>query len=190
MFHKLKDGDLVKILPFIDDNGRFEFGVDFNTMFLKKQSMTILDNTKILNKLFFKYRNEFNIRIAHRTLLNVCIDGGDIKTIAITRTLNKIIEDNEKLLDMKDNYFLMVRINDVSSPIGPLPSYDNSHVVQLDWEPLDISLIKKQQANYSDMFEKNSPMKNRDRISKEFGKDLISEIITEEREEKINKILN
>ena len=95
-------------------------------------------------------------------------------------------------MDLRSNWHLNVKIKNIQG----FPSFDASHPVELDWVcPFDknsgeqwIEFITNNQPNLEEMFNANSIYSNRLELAKYLGSDVIGEIISDDRNRKINKL--
>jgi hypothetical protein len=202
MIHKLENGDKLKILPFITSDG-VKWGYKHKAL-VTKRGRTIYDINGYLSKAYMKYRND-NIpslkpmRLVTRYAFNVYIDG-EIKIINIGQKLMDIIVNSDKnALLLKDKNHLIIVKDDINTTMGPLPNYDKSHIAEYNWicpvNDIDskfewISYIKSNQPRFIEYVEENSEVNRRKELMDEFGFDIIAEFISEERERKLEKILN
>ena len=87
----------------------------------------------------------------------------------------------------------------VKASVGDLPSFDKSKIIQQDWDRPNIDIdnqkawfewLRINQPFYiEDYVEKNNVYKNIDILKKEGLSDYIQEIITDNRDKKINQVL-
>lgn len=203
--HRLDNGDVVKLLPIITDKNEIKFGLEFQILVLNNKF--IYDTNDYLKKCYFKYRNEsvFNklkklSTLSTRYAFNIYING-EIKTINIGRKLMDIISNSDKnALDIRSDNHLVIVKNIVNTPIGTLPSFEHSYISNIsNWKPPVndinskeewVTFIKNNQDDFIGHMNNNSVVNKRSLLVKEFGIDIISEFISEEREKKLQEILN
>lgn len=202
MIHRLDNGDVVKLLPIITEKNEIKFGLEFQTLVLNTKA--IYDTNGYLKKCYFKYRNEpqFNKlkKLSTRYAFNIYING-EIKTINIGRKLMDIITNSDKnAIDIRNDNHLIIVKNEVNTPIGTLPSFEHSYISNIpNWKPPVndinskeewVNFIKNNQDDFIGHMNNNSVVNKRSLLVKEFGIDIISEFISEEREKKLQEILN
>lgn len=205
MIHRLENGDVAKLLPIITEKNEIKFGLEFQTLVLNtKVRSKIYDTNGYLKECYFKYRNKSGFNnlkeLSTRYAFNIYING-EIKTINIGRKLMDIITNSDKnSLDIRSDNHLIIVKNEVNTPIGPLPSFRNSYISNIpNWRPPVndinskkewISFIKNNQYDFIGHMNNNSVVNKRNLLKKGFGVDIISEFISEERENKLQEILN
>lgn len=203
MMYKLKDGDVVKILPIVKKKGGFSAVEQLNGFYIGEKIIydTPENYLKVaLNKKFFidndtklsPLRLKFN-----KTVLCVFHEG-EIKFTLVGKKMLDIIVAGYKF-DPRNNYQLKVNIEMVKASVGDLPSFDKSEIIQQDWDRPNIDIdnqeawfewLRVNQPFYiEDYVEKNNVYKNIDILKKEGLSDYIYEIISENREKKINQVL-
>lgn len=199
MVHKLENGDKLKLLPFITHDNQVKWGYQHRCLFTK-QGKSIYDVNGYLSKAYFKHRNELkNLRLVTRYAFNVCI-GGEIKVINVGKKIMDIISESDKnALNLESNNHLIIVKENVNTIMGPLPNYDKSYIGESEWNcPVDdinsgsdwLNYIKNNQPRFIEYIEENSEIKKRKELIEEFGFDIIAEYISEERERKLETILN
>lgn len=106
---------------------------------------------------------------------------------------------NDKIDQILGKYQLKVNIEMKDSHVGQLQSFDNCEIIQQDWDKPNIDidnqeawfgwLRTKQPFYIEDYIEKHNVFNNIDILKNEGLGDYIYEIITENRENKINQVL-
>lgn len=206
MIHRLENGDNLKLLPFITQDNQVKWGYQYRC-FVTKKRKSIYDVNEYLSRAYFKHRNELkNLRLTTRYAFNVYIDD-QIKVINVSKKLMDIItESNKNALNLKSNNHLIIIKEDVSTTMGnyysktiPLANYDKSYIGESKWNyPIDdinsksdwLNYIKGNQPKFIEYVEENSAVKKRKELIEEFGFDIISEYMSEDREKKLQEILN
>lgn len=199
MIHKLENGDNLKLLPFITHDNQVKWGYQHRCL-VTKQRKYIYDVNGYLSKAYFKHRNDLkNLRLLKRYAFNVYIDG-QIKVINVGKKIMDIISESDKnAFNLKSNNHLIIVKEDVNTTMGPLPNYDKSYIGESEWNcPVGdinsksdwLNYIKNNQPRFIEYIEENSEIKKRKELIEEFGFDIISEYISEERERKLETILN
>ena len=201
--YKLKDGDVVKILPIVKKKGGFSAVEQLNGFFIGEKIIydTPENYLKVaLNKKFFidnsTELNPLRVKI-NKTALCIFHEG-EIKFTLVGKKMLDIIVAGYKF-DPRNNYQLKVNIEMVKTSVGHLPSFDKSKIIQQDWDKPNIDIdnqeawfewLRANQPFYiEDYVEKNNVYKNIDILKKEGLSDYIYEIISENREKKINQVL-
>jgi len=201
--YKLKDGDVVKILPIVKKKGGFSAVEQLNGFYIGEKIIYDTPENYLkaaLNKKFFidndtklsPLRLKFN-----KTVLCIFHEG-EIKFTLVGKKMLDIIVGGYKF-DPRNNYQLKVNIEMVKASVGDLPSFDKSEIIQQDWDRPNIDIdnqeawfewLRANQPFYiEDYVEKNNVYKNIDVLKKEGLSDYIYEIISENREKKINQVL-
>lgn len=195
--HKPQHGDMVKILPSISKNGNIAWSRQFDCVGLKheQKGQIICDNSdkrylkRISQQLFGTTKS---LPVATKYSFNVLING-EISILNVSRTLMQIITDNPDLLNLKSNKHLVIQIKDV----GGYPSFDKSYVCDSEWTPpvSDINSgeewmmwIKNNQPDYDSWIESNNVFTKRKILESFLGSDVISELIIDDRETKLNQL--
>lgn len=196
MFHKVKNGDIYKILPIIKKDGSTQPFIDTTCVYLDNKIIYDDPSKNYLNRLYLKDRSNPNT-MSRRHIFCIYINN-EIKFISVTRTLFKLISENYDF-DIRNNSHICIIIEMKNSNIGPLPSYDLSTVFERDWiKPVKntnsssewINWIKINQPLYiEDFLVKNGIYYNIDIINKHYDGEL-DEIIKEDRDLKLNTLLN
>jgi hypothetical protein len=129
--------------------------------------------------------------------MNIYIDG-EIRILNVGRTLFQIITDNPNLLDIRGNHQLFVVKKEVSAGGGQVfPSFDHSYVSEKSWTPpvVDInskeewySYIKSNQPDFDTHLERNNIFVHKQLLISYLGKDMLSELILDDREKKLDKL--
>jgi len=203
MMYKLKDGDIVKILPIVKKKGGFSAVEQLNGFFIGEKIIydTPENYLKVaLNKKFFidnsTELNPLRVKI-NKTALCIFHEG-EIKFTLVGKKILDIIVAGYKF-DPRTNYQLKVNIEMVQTGVGHFPSFDKSEIIQQEWDKPNIDIdnqeawfewLRANQPFYiEDYVEKNNVYKNIDILKKEGLSDYIQEIIAENREKKINQVL-
>jgi len=201
MIYKVADGDVLKILPIPRKDGKFDLCRVTSCAFIDNKMIYDLDESKgYLRRMCYGYRKNTSrndIQLAKRHFFCVYVDG-KVKFISVGAKLMDIITAYDKF-DIKDDNHLLIKIDMKTTGTIMLPSYDNSKIIKKTWvKPFDINnqedcleWIRNNQPGYlEDFLERNSLMNNIPSVKKAFGSDLLSEIIQEDRDKKLEKLLN
>ena len=201
MIYSIRDGDKIKILPFIEKNNKVTWGKQYDIVMT--DSGPVYDDKGYLKKMFWHVRQSdenfsSNINYTTKTMFHAYIDGKSV-LICIGRKILNLISENKTLFDIRcnDHLFIVKEMKSVHSSMK-LPSYDNTYIISDDWSvPVsDINskeewseYLNNNQPDIDSYVDKYSISKNRDVLIKLFGGDLLSEIIQKERNEKLEEIL-
>lgn len=197
--NKISESCVVKLLPIIDKSGKAEWIIPIDKLFIDRAFQFVYDMSRerILKNLTYEKKSK---AISSIFLINI-LQEGKIKTVQIGRALqNLIVENPEKLLDVKSDYHIHVVVEQKQIMGKLLPSFDKSTIVKKeDWEkPVsDIEcgeewqawIVANQDNNYLNHIEENSVFRKIDLLTSVFG-DRVSEILAENRAKKISKVLS
>jgi hypothetical protein len=197
--HKLEDGDIIKLIPRIVD-GKIEWAKKVDMLAGLEtgngyHSVVAFDTEckwayKIIHQSNFS--NGRKATRATKYYFNALTSKGEIKVIAVGRTLMNIITENSQLMDLKSNWHLNIKISVKNS----YPIFDKSHPVECDWFcPVDINsseewmyFITKNQPDLESYFKQNDIYSKRSELINYFGSDIIGQIIGEDRNKKLDKL--
>ena len=205
MFHKIQDGDTFKLIPQISKDGNIIWIREMDCLFIEKFNRVLYDvDSKWMNKLkSIIYKDKYSsttpmyngVSYSKKYYCNFIDKTGSIKTFTFGRTLHKIIVENlsDKLANIRSNWHLHISLEIKST----YPSYDKSSVIETGWF-CPVNDLNDQQ-EWMEFIKNNSPdldtfFKQKDikyhlkELSKVFGGDVISEIISNERSEKLNQL--
>lgn len=111
-----------------------------------------------------------------------------------------ITNSDKNAIDIRSDNHLIIVKNEVNTPMGPLPSFEHSYISNIfNWRPPVndinseeewVTFIKNNQYDFIGHMNNNSVVNKRNLLVNEFGVDIISEFISEERENKLQEILN
>jgi hypothetical protein len=145
------------------------------------------------------------VNYSKRYYCNFIDKTGSIKTFTFGRTLHKIIVENlpDKLANIRSNWQLHISM-EIKSPLtgnyqqkNTYPSYDKSSVIETGWFcPVNdlndqqewMEFIKNNSPDLDTFFKQKDIKYHREELSKVFGSDVISEIISNDRSEKLNQL--
>jgi hypothetical protein len=201
MIYKLKDGDILKVLPILQKNDTFVPILEKKMFNISKRLIFDDDKNGYLGKsiqnLIYHGTNKNNHTLGKTYFICVYINN-EIKYVRIGKTICEKMQYYK--FDPRNNLHLSINIDMKDIGNGTkLPSY-KSTIVEKDWDRPSIDInsqsdwinfIKNNQQGYiEDYLEKYNVYNNMD-ILKESGlTDAISELVIENRERKLNKILN
>ena len=199
--YKLQDGDIVKILPILKKDGSFIPILEAIAYSIGNKM--IYDNSNYLKRALQKKFFEENITNYHphgTKKYFLCIYHNDeIKYTSVgKKVMDKLMKGYK--FDPRNNLQLKVKIEMVNNTqIGPLPSFDKCEIIEKDWiKPnIDIDsqtdwfkwLKNNQPFNIEDIIEKNNVFNSIENLKNEGLNDYIAEIISEDRDKKLEKIL-
>ena len=203
--HKLEDGDIIKILPMIDKNNKITWIKTYDATFIDMK--VIYDDTdkSYLRRISHKLResklihhSSTKLQIATRHGMNIYIDG-EIRILNVSKTLFEMITNNPNLLDIRGNHQLFVVKKEVSVGGGQVfPSFDKSYVSEKNWTPPVndmnsqdewLSYIKSNQPDFDTHIEKNSIFNHKQLLIDYLGKDILGELIADDRQKKLVDLL-
>jgi hypothetical protein len=196
--HKLEDGDIIKILPMINKNDEISWIKKYDCVGLNTKTF-ISDTKGYLKRISHKIReSHINLPISTRYAMNIYIDG-EIRILSVTKTLFEMIMDNPKLWDIRGNHQIFVVKKEVSVGGGQVfPDWKKSYVSEKSWTPPvnDInskdewfSYIKSNQPDFDTHIEKNNIFNQKQLLVNLLGTDMLSELISDDRQKKLDKIL-
>lgn len=203
MFHKIQDGDTFKLIPQISKDNNILWIREMDCLFIENNIIYDIDS-KWMGKLkSIIYKDKYNesspmynkVNYSKRYYCNFIDKTGSIKTFTFGRTLHKIIVENlpDKLTNIRSNWQLHISMQIKST----YPSYEKSSVIEADWFcPLNdlnnqqewMEFIKNNSPDLDTFFKQKDIKNHREELSKVFGSDVISEIISNERSEKLNQL--
>ena len=192
--HKLEDGDIIKILPMIDKNNKISWIKQYDCVGLNTKTF-ISDTKGYLRRISLMQSNSsIKLPLSTRYAMNIYIDG-EIRILNVGRKLFQMITNNPKLWDIKGNHQIFVSMKEVSVGGGQVfPSFDGSCVLEKDWttpvsdinsEEEWLSYIKSNQPDFDTYLEKNSIFNHKQLLIDYLGKDMLSELISGDRQKKL-----
>jgi hypothetical protein len=200
--HQLEDGDIIKILPMIDKNDKISWIKQYECIGLNSKTF-ICDssNNGYLKRISHRLRqsnSSIKLPVVTKYAMNIYIYG-EIRILNVGNKLFQMIIDNPKLWDIRGNHQIFVSIDEVSVGGGQVfQSYDKSYVCEKSWTPpvSDInsqdewvSYIKSNGTDIDNHLKNNSVFAHKQLLINHLGKDMLSEIISDDREKKLDKIL-
>ena len=195
--HKLEDGDIIKILPMIDKNDKVSWIKQYDCVGINTKSF-ITDNSDkgYLKRISYKLKSSGvnKLPITTKYGMNIYIDS-EIRILNVSKTLFELITNNPKLWDIRGNHQLFIVKKDINTGVGHIfPTFDKSYVSEKSWTPpvSDInsqtewlSYIKSNQPDFDSYIEKNSVFNRKQDLIDYLGKDMLSELISDDRQKKI-----
>ena len=199
--HKLEDGDIIKILPTIDKDNNISWIKPYDCAFVDMKVIYDDGDKKYLKRISSKLREFYSntkLPITTRYSMNIYIDG-EIRILNVTKTLFEMIMNNSKLLDIRGNHQLFVVKEEINVQLGQVfPSFDKSYVSEKSWTPpvSDInskeewfSYIKSNQPDFISHVEKNNIFNQKQLLINLLGVDMLSELISDDRQKKLETLL-
>lgn len=199
MIYKLKHGDTFKVLPIVMKDNTFSSHIVVLSGYFFNRIIYDTSSGYLAN--FFR-ENFSNSEIQKFRIIRnfFCIYiNGKVEFICVGRYLTEFIRNS--ILDIRDNKQLCVSIIDRSMGSGQYSDYSKSIFIERDWvKPVKninsqlewIDWIKNNQQGYIEEYIEKLNIINNIDIFKDKGlpfTNLISEIISEERNKKLDKIL-
>jgi hypothetical protein len=193
--HKLEDGDIIKILPFIDKDNKITWCKSYSCAVINKQSIYDNSDKQYLRRISHTlYRNDGDkkLPVQIRYAYNIYI-GGEIKIMNVSRTIQDIITNNPEVLDIRSNKHL----NIVGEMKSGFPSWEKSYIKDHNWTPpiSDInskeewySFIKTNQPDFDNHIESNNIFVHKEKLVKYLGKDMLGDLISDDRQKKLDKL--
>jgi hypothetical protein len=193
--HKLEDGDIIKILPFIDKDNKITWCKSYSCAVINKQSIYDNSDKQYLRKISHTlYRNDGDkkLTVQIRYAYNIYIRG-EIKIMNVSRTIQDIITNNTEVLDIRSNKHL----NIVGEMKSGFPSWEKSYIKDHNWTPpvSDInskeewySFIKTNQPDFDNHIESNNIFVHKEKLVKYLGKDMLGDLISDDRQKKLDKL--
>jgi hypothetical protein len=200
--HKLEDGDIIKILPMIDKNNNISWIKMYDCVGLNtKTFISDKSDKSYLKRISHKLResnSSVKLPISTRYAMNIYING-EIRILNVGKTLFEMITNNPKLWDIRGNHQIIVVKKEISAGGGQVfPSFNKSYVSEKSWIPPvnDInsqdecfSYIKSNQPDFDNHLQKSNIFNHIQLLINHLGKDMLSELISDDREKKLDKIL-
>jgi hypothetical protein len=192
--HKLEDGDIIKILPMIDKNNNISWIKKYDCVGLNTKTF-ISDTKGYLKRISHKLReSHINLPISTKYAMNIYIDD-EIRILNVGKTLFQMIIDNPKLWDIKGNHQIFVVKKEVSAGGGQVfPDWKSSYVSEKSWIPpvndMDskeewFSYIKSNGPDFDNHLEKSNIFNHKQLLINHLGKDMLSELISDDRQKKL-----
>ena len=190
--HKLEDGDIIKILPMVMNNNEI---IMFKQLDAAHISNSIIFDTKgYLKRISYELSRNWissggvKLPISTRYYMNILVDG-EIRLLHVGRTLFNLISNNPEVLDIESDY----RLNIVKEEVMGFPVYDKSTVIKSRWTPPVhinsekewLNWIKSNQPDLTNHVNNNSIFVHKQLLIDYLGKDMLSELISDDRQKKL-----
>jgi hypothetical protein len=198
--YKLQDGGIIKLLPILRKSGDLSFSITADAVYLENKFIFDFTGKNYLRRMTWSSKNNPNgssIPLATKHFLSAYVNG-EIKFINVGKSIMDIISDVN--FDVRSDDHLHLKIRMVNTPGGQFPDYKSSCIVSKKWDKpvMDINdmnewsrWIKSNQPGYiEDFLERQSMYNHIDILKKAYGENLLSEIVSDDRNKKIETILN
>ena len=194
--HILEDGDIIKILPMVGTNNEI---IMFKKLDAAHISNSIIFDTKgYLKRISYEisrvsgFAGKVKLPISTRYYMNILIDN-EIRILHVGRTLFNLISNNPEVLDIKSDY----QLNIVKEEVMGFPVYDKSRVIKRHWtSAVDINSeeewlnwIKFNQPDLTNHVNNNSIFVHKQLLIEYLGKDMLGELISDDRQKKLNQLI-
>lgn len=185
--HKLEDGDIIKMIPMIGGNNEIIMFKQLDAAHIN--NTIIFDEKSYLKRIsYLCNRGDVKLPISTRYYMNILVNN-EIRLLHVGRTLFNIISNNPELLNIKSDY----QLNIVKEEKMGYPIYDKSSVIKIHWTPpVDINSevewlnwIKSNQPDLSNYVSENSISVHKQLLINHLGKDMLSELISDDRQKKL-----
>jgi len=199
MYHKIKKGDTFKILPFIHQDKQI-YGIELNTLFQRDplSKDVVHDTTGLLKRIYQKWLKKTKVRKNFVTgyAFNIFIDN-QIKVVLLQRCYMDIIMSNRpNIFDLNSNTHLLI----LEDPISLMerkpedPFIETGKTIELkDWSNQITDwpdFIKLNQPDFLGSIKEYTPLNKKEILIKEFGEDYLTEILLEDRNSRLDHLLN
>jgi hypothetical protein len=197
--HKLEDGDIIKILPFIDTDNKITWCKQYSCAVIDRQSIYDNSDKEYLRRISHSlYRNggDKKLPVQIRYAYNIYIRGEN-KIMNVSRTIQDIITTNPQVLDIRSNHQLFVVKDEVAAGGQFFPDWKKSFVSEKSWTPpvSDInskeewySFIKTNQPDFDSHIESNNIFVHKEKLVKYLGTDMLGDLISDDRQKKLDKL--
>ena len=193
MIHKIENGDVLKFVPRIDADGKPRWIAEVDMVFDATLGYIYDIEGKWLRRLTLEHRNRGGkSHYAKKYFANTLTKDGKIVVVSFGKSLMKIITENSKLMDLRSNWHLNIKMELKNS----YPIFDKSHAVESAWFcPVDdlnsqeewMSFLKNNQPDFETLMKERDISNKRSEMNQIFG-DLMAEIISEDRNKKLDKL--
>jgi hypothetical protein len=197
-FHKINDGDILKILPIYKKDGKYELFMHLECVWLDNKMIYDDSGKGYLRRIYFQRMKEGkkDMQLVKRNFLSVYVNGG-IKFVSVTQRVLDIIMSGIPHYSIDDNNHLLI----VSKMNSGFPDYPESKIIQKEWLKPIIGfepekewkewILSNQPGYLEDIISKMNVTSKLQTIKKVLGNEyILSDLISEDRDEKINKILS
>ena len=192
------DGDYLKILPMLDNDDNIIWFRTYDCVYLKGKIIYDNSDKKYLRKLIATVsKDEKHIllrsgSITQRHFVNF-YENGKIDVLSFPTGLMRILKEDTSFIDIRSNKHILIS----KTNVGGFVDYSNSKIWDKKWTPpvLDINsekewiyYLKNNKTDIDSHINNNSIFKRKDILIEAYGKDFLADIISKDREEKIDEI--
>ena len=205
MIYRLKNGDLLKILPIIKKDGSIKGCQQVTSLYIDQggKFKVVHDTKGYLSKMWWGWKKSenYNKSCNFSNKHYICaLVNNKVEFILIGNKLyGKIVEFENR--DLTGDKHLLISFKMVDCGGMMLPNYDDSKIISMphynppiensDSVPDWIEWIKKNQPFYlSDYLEPFSVFNNLSKVEEIFGQGSVAEVISKERSKRIKEILS
>jgi len=200
MIHKIEDGDLLKFVPRIDADGKPRWVTEIDCI-----GATITKGSSVYPTVIYDLEGKWARRLtlehsrrggkshySKKYFANILNKNGEIMVVHFSRTLMRIITENPQLMDLRSNWHLNIKMEVRNS----YPIFDKSHPVESNWScPIDdlnsqeewMSFLKNNQPDFETLMKERDISNKRSEMNQIFG-DLMAEVISDDRNKKLDKL--
>ena len=197
--HKFENGDIIKILPFIDTDGNITWCKQYSCAVINRQS--IYDNSdkgylRRISHTILRNGGGKKLPVLNRYAYNIYI-GGEIKIMNVSKTIQDIIFNNQKLLDIRGNHQLFIVQEEIKASGQSFSDWNKCYVSEKSWTPpvSDINskeewyqYIKSNQPDFDNYIESNNIFVHKEKLVDFLGTDMLGDLISDDREKKLDKL--
>lgn len=198
MIHKIKDGDKIKILPFIVD-GKFKWGKEY-TMLIHREKI-ICDCEKVFETMRdlanFEYKLKYHNRpeklypIVYRYVFNAYINN-KFEIVNIGAGILRIIRENIDTTNLYDDKHIFIKEVPIYINGKVFLDYSKSTVESHTWNQLnnsDVEWLDWIEHNQPDYLVQSSVWRNIDLVTNIFGTDVVNKVLSEKIDERISEVI-
>jgi hypothetical protein len=194
MIYRIKNGDYLRLLDVHKKDGSFVHCFLMTYIYIKSLKLVLYDNTSLLDKLYFKLKKQkksSDYPIGKKYFYSALKDN-ELNFIQSGRTINELLKDYDFSFD-SCNYLNVVE-ETINTYGNIITRYDKCFIsngkkifnTQGEYENY---IINNQKFYLEDYLNKLSASNNLDKLRLEFG-NIFNELLAEERDKKINLILD
>ncbi len=194
-WYRPEENDVIKIIPIIKHDGSVVPFYDTVGVFIKNTYVFDDLNKRHLIRIWNKYKanGKKDVQLMKRAYFQVLVND-DVKFMPSPNSLTDVILSSGVDFRRIDDISFHIRKDMRSAGHMKLPSYENTKVVKAKWDEVGTDMyewIKSKQPFYiEEHFAKNNIFKHMDLIKEAFGEELIREVIADDRDRKINDIID
>lgn len=183
----------------IDKNNKISWIKPYDATLVNMKTIYDDSDKSYLKRISYQLResNSSNkLQITTRYGMNIYIDN-EIRILNVSKTLFEIIKNNKELLDIRGNHQLFVVKEEVNAGALFFPDWKKSYVSEKSWTPpvSDINskeewyyYIKSNQPDFDKHIEINNIFNQKQLLINLLGVDMLGEIISDDRQKKLDII--